>query len=274
MSDTINPGGFYRFNYQRSSVPLDDSPTARRRLYRLFMLLTNEGTRNRFVDLVELRLGVEYPTGTYNARHDRFWEKWPIGVVLSAITVWHLLNDNSQLAERIVKGVQTIFDEEHLNYRIAPEGGVHPRIDDLFERDRSATIAGLEHPRFTAARIALQKAFAQLKTDYPSGKGLIREVFEATESTYLVVVANPKVNRLNAQTVTKDLKPKLLSRYASFGDAEDKVERLLLQFKNWVDTAHPYRHGTAAEQEHEAPVDYAILMASQGMGFIRFLAAL
>ncbi len=188
--------------------------------------------------------------------------------------MWYRVEERPNWKARLVEEIQSIFDEEHLNYRMAPEGGIHPRVDALFERDRSATIAGLEDPRFTAARVALQNAFAHLKTNQPSGKGLIREVFEATESTYLTVVGNPRANQLNAQSIDTDLKPMLLARYSSFTDAQDKVDRLLIQFKDWTKTAHPFRHGTAAQQEHEAPVDMAILMASQGMAFIRYLAAL
>ncbi|MER8609047.1 hypothetical protein NKH48_36360 [Mesorhizobium sp. M1233] len=118
------------------------------------------------------------------------------------------------------------------------------------------------------------EGLAHLKIVHPSGKGLIREVFEATESTYLVVLANPRVNNLNEGTLENDLKPKLLARYASYTDAGDKVERLLTQFRHWAKTAHPFRHGTAEEQEHEAPIDIAVLMAREGMAFIRYLAAL
>ncbi|UVK39842.1 hypothetical protein LHFGNBLO_001253 [Mesorhizobium sp. AR10] len=274
MGDALDPGGIYRLNYQRSTVPLDDSITARRRLLSLFMRSTNETDRSNFVGLAKLRMGVDYPGGDWGSNHKAFWEREAVGVVLSAITIWYRVEDDARLKQRIVKEVQAIFDEEHLNYRMAPEGGIHPRVDDLFEQDRSTTIAGLEDPRFVAARVALQKAFAHLKTNHPSGKGLIREVFEATESTYLVVIANPKVNNLNERSIENDLKPKLLARYASYTDAGDKVERLLTQFKHWTKTAHPFRHGTAEEQEHEAPIDIAVLMTSEGMAFIRYLAAL
>ena len=274
MNDALDPGGLYRHNYQRSATPLDDSITARRRLFSFFMKMVGETDRTDFVTSVQEKLGIDYPGSDWGYNHKSFWEREDIGVVLSAITIWFRMHDKPRFKEFLVEHIQSIFDEEHLNYRMAPEGGIHPRVDDLFEQDRSATIAGLQDPRFTAARVALQKAFAHLKTNQPSGKGVIREVFEATESTYLVVVANPRVNNLNERSIESDLKPKLLARYASYTDAGDKVERLLTQFKHWAKTAHPFRHGTAEEQEHEAPIDIAVLMASEGMAFIRYLAAL
>jgi hypothetical protein len=55
---------------------------------------------------------------------------------------------------------------------------------------------------------------------------------------------------------------------------DDKVDRLLEVFKAWVKSAHPYRHGAELEEIHEAPLDMAILLASQGVDFLRYLACL
>ena len=104
---------------------------------------------------------------------------------------------------------------------------------------------------------------------------LIRGVFEAAETTFLVVAGPDAGNRLNKQAVDKYLKPILVARYKAVPDADDKVSRMLEGFNAWVKEAHPYRHGTGnGEEVHEAPLDLAILSANTGMGFIRFLAGL
>ncbi len=72
MNDALDPGGIYRFIYQRSAVPLDDSMTARRRLLSLFMMVTTDDQREAFVDLVKIKLGVEYPGSSWAYVHKYF----------------------------------------------------------------------------------------------------------------------------------------------------------------------------------------------------------
>lgn len=262
-------GELFRRNYLRPEVPLLDSPRARLRLYRLFLVSFND--RGRFVDMIERELGVDYPRGYEGYLHERFWTRHEIGDVLSALTLWYRMASRK---EAFLVETRRIFREEHLRYRIDDKGGVHFLVDEEFERTVATAVAGLGSPRFAASLHALHEAMTHLGAARQSGKGLIRGVFEAVESAFLVVISDPKVNRLNGDVMDKHLKPLLMIRYANHGDAEDLADRFMDHFKAWVKSAHPFRHGTPLEQIHEAPLDLAIMSATQGIGYLRFLASL
>lgn len=269
MVDGPIDGELFRRNYLRSPVKLADSERARRRLNKLFSDSIGNND-DAFVSRVERRLGLEYPYWN-GPNHDKFWTKAELGDVLSAITIWLQIIKCHPPA---LKAARDILVQEDLHYRIDDQGGVHFLVDQEFSATVETTIAGLRGPEFNAARHALEAGLSQLGAATQSGKGLIRGVFEAAESTFLVVIGPGHANRLNKQSVDKYLKPLLLTRYKTVPEAEDKVTRLLETFNSWVGEAHPYRHGAPYEQIHEAPLDLAILSASSGMGFIRFLAGI
>jgi hypothetical protein len=264
---TAKEGELFTRNYLRSPVKLSDSMKARRRVAARFLDSMDATQLNKFPIIVKGELGVEYPyvNGWY---HNGFWEKVDVGDFLSAITLW-LRQRPQQLAE-----ARRILEHEDLHYRIDDRGGVHFLVDAEFSSAVETTLAGLDKPQFTAARAALQDGMKALGPASQSGKALIRGVFEAVESSFLVVIGPNAANRLNKQAVDKHLKPILLDRYKAFPDADDKVSRMLDTFNAWVSDAHPYRHGAPFEQVHEAPFELAVLSATSGMGFIRLLTAL
>lgn len=272
MADAKN-GELFRRNYQRSPVKLVDSERARRRIFKVFEIVALKPDKGAsvFAKHVELSLGIKYPTDLNGYNHERFWVKSDTGDFLSAITVWVKL---ARAPEKAVLYARQIFEDEDLHYRIDDDGGVHYLVDEPFAYTVESTLSGLGDARFTAARHALEVGLNNLGPTHQSGKGLIRGVFEAAESTFLVVVGPAAGNRLNGQALDKHLKPMLLARYATEPDVSDKVARMLAVFETWVKDAHPYRHGAPFDQIHEAPLDLAILSANTGMGFIRFLAGL
>lgn len=268
-------GGMFIRNYLRPVQSISDSDRARVRLARLFHnTKTEDGFDSHdFAGLVEDELGVKYPrAGGYGGlAHEAFWTKSKVEDILSAITIWfHTTRKQSEF----LREARRIFLEENLRYRIDDKGGVHFLIDAEFERNVAAAVAGLGSPRFAASLHAFQEAMKNLGTAQQSGKGLIRGVFEAVESAFLAIVSEPSVDRLNGLALDKYLKPLLVTRYASHGGAEDLAERFMNHFKAWVKSAHPFRHGTPFEQIHEAPLDLAVMSATQGIGYLRFLASL
>lgn len=142
-------------------------------------------------------------------------------------------------------------------------------VDEEFSTTVQSVLDGLGDPKFTAARSALEDALGNLSPTRQSGKGLIRGVFEAVESAFLVVIEK-KANRINGQSIEQHLKPLLNERYSGIPEAGDKIDRMLRTLKEWVNSAHPYRHGAPFEEVHEAPLDEAILSATIGMGFLRY----
>lgn len=263
-------GELFRRNYQRPIMPLSDSSRARQRLYKLFDSTGTKQDREGFHNVVEAKLGIEYPSSTWGYLDREFWTKAEVGDVLSAVTLWC-----RSAGQHFRDEARHVFIQEHLRYRIDDKGGVHFLVDEEFERTIAVTIAGLGAPRFASSLHALEEGLSNLGTTKQSGKGLIRGVFEAVESAFLEVVGKPSgLDRVNAPAIDKYLKPILLQHYAAYPEADDKVDRLLEHFKYWTKSAHPFRHGAALEQIHEAPLDLAILSATQGIGYLRFLASL
>jgi hypothetical protein len=269
MSDA-KEGELFRTNYLRSPVKLADSKRARRRLSKLFEDSMANGVD--FANAVRRQLGIDYPITTYGYDHEGFWVHSEVGDFLSGITLWSRIVRHHKPA---LDAARRILDEEDLHYRIDDKGGVHYFVDELFAYTVESTLAGLGDARFTAARHALEGGLKSLGPTHQSGKGLIRGVFEAVETTFLVIVGPDAGDRLNKQAVERYLKPILITHFATVPDAEDKVSRLLDGFNAWVKEAHPFRHGTATGEEvHEAPLDLAVLSANTGMGFIRFLSGI
>lgn len=269
-------GALFRRNYVREPVPLADSARARQRLLVFFTDFLSPDQQANFVTEVERLLGIEYPRtpGGY-ALHGDFWRRAGIIDVLSGITlVLRLAQSRGQLnQQRAHATARRIIAEEGLHYRIDDALGVHYLVDEEFARISETALAGLGQPRFAAASHALDEALSHLDPGRQSGKALIRGVFEAVESAFLVAINQPTVNRLNAQSIDAHLKPILMARYASYAEAQDKVDRAMEMFKAWVHSAHPFRHGAALAQIHEAPIDLAIMSATQGMAFLRYIVA-
>ncbi|RWP72795.1 hypothetical protein [Mesorhizobium sp.] len=266
-------GALFRRNYVREPVPLPDSARARQRFYVFFQDFLDEYQRSDFAAAVMRQLGLEYHGSGYGYRHDYFWKKEDITDVLSGVTlVLRGAKTNGKEGPALATA-RRIISEEGLHYRIDDAFGVHYLVDEEFARVSEAALAGLGQPRFAAASHALDEALSHLDPGRQSGKALIRGVFEAIESAFLVVVNQPSVNRLNAQTIDAHLKPILMARHASYGEAKDKVDRAMELFKAWVHSAHPFRHGAPLDQIHEAPIDLAIMSATQGIGLLRYIVA-
>lgn len=265
-------GEIFSRNYLRPQVKQPDSARARRRCHRAFLDL-DDGRQAAFVDVVQRSLGVQYPQN-YGYSHEKYWTTCSVGDFLSSITFVFRLMQGTNPQAAYLREVRAIFADEALHYRIDDAGGVHYLADGAFAEGVEAAIAGLAAARFAAARQALEAGLTGLATTNPSGKTLIRGVFEAAESAFLVIVGDAKLDRISDKGIDDHLKPRVLAAYADVPNANDKVERTLETLKKWVRSAHPYRHGAPFDQVHEAPLEEAILSASIGMSFIRYMVQL
>jgi hypothetical protein len=272
MSENPLEGEIFARNYLRPNKTLPDSSRARRRALSVFGDY-QDVIGSSFASLSERNLGVNYPYGAYGPSHEKFWTTCDVQDFLGAVTLVFRLLQSRQRSSAYIQEMRDIFQQEGLHYRIDDKGGVHYLIDEEFSRVIDTTLLGLGAPRFAAARMALETGMAALETNPKSGKAFIRGVFEAAESTFLVLIADSNVNRLNEDGANRLLKPILVARYRDVPEAEAKISRVLDVFNRWIKAAHPYRHGAAFEEIHEAPLDEAVLLASTGMAFIRYMVS-
>lgn len=273
MPDGPVEGGLYRRNYLRPTTKQLDSDRARRRCLIVFADLP-EARRGEFALTVERQLGARYPQSSYGYSHEKFWTTCEVGDFLSSITIAYKLQQSKQAQEQYLREVRGIFHDEALLYRVDDAGGVQRLVDEAFANVTEAALDGLSTANFAAARHALEDGLRGLAIARPSGKTLIRGVFEAAESVFLVIAGEAGLDRINDNAIDRHLRPKMLAAYAGVPNPEDKVDRTLETLKRWVKSAHPYRHGVPFDQVHEAPLEEAVLSATIGMGFIRYMAQL
>ncbi len=145
---------------------------------------------------------------------------------------------------------QRIFTEEHVQYRVDAQGGVHFHFDDEFARNQAATIASLQSPRYSNALSGFQTAMADLSKAPPDSKSAIRNTFASAEGLFRLMFT--KSPRLTAQEAQK-LEAIIQAAYARDPVASAAAIKLLGSFKDWIDAAHFYRHEAGREERCSRP---------------------
>ena len=236
------------------------------------------------VSLLRLRLGLEFPTA------EEAFRELPIETVLSFVTLvvkefirlahkahadgrryGHLY---AQQANEFIDFVRTALQDEHLAYEVDDGGGVHPLIDAEFQANKSAAIAALAGSRYENVGAMLKSAFDSFTVADPNTKDAVRDVFDAAESLFKLIIA-PRSTDLTASSVKTALLPMLEQHYkAAHGDAAtiSAALRVCNSFGKWADACHPYRHGQGSEAPVAPPIELAVVLVSQGASFIRWLA--
>lgn len=271
VDQTKNTGKLFIYNYMRMDSPISDSERARRRIDGTFFRIIGSDGHERLSSFLYIELGIIFDI-TYHKRRERlfeFWTKSKIEVILSSITIVYKIFPNS--SQFWLQEISRIFEEEQMSYKLDNECGVHYLIDENFEAEKHSCLAGLSAPEFIASKHALEDGLRNLTVQRQSGKGLIRGVFEALESAFLVVINEPSKDRISSDLIDRKLKPIIVNRYFNWQDSDEIVNRVLETLKSWVKAVHYYRHGTPLEQIHEPPINLAISLASQGMAHIRFI---
>ena len=168
--------------------------------------------------------------------------------------------------------VARVFTEENLTYRVDAKCGIHPRVDQEFDRNRVFAIECLADPRYAAARHAADDAFDQLAKMPMEGKAAARSIFEAAES--LAKTTTGSGADLSEGFVNKELRPICDRLFGADEQLKSTTGRLLSSFGKWADAVHPYCHGHERGQPLRLPDDVAVVIVSQGAGFIRWLVDL
>ncbi len=169
--------------------------------------------------------------------------------------------------------VNKVFQKEHIGYFVDELGGVHPLVDEEFQRSKQATIAGLSHPDLEHVRDLYESAFEQLDQHPPGTREAVANVYSSVEALFKTLTnSNPKSN-LNAQAARQKLVPGIEQKYGSDPVAVAAAKEQLESYLKWAQAAHNYRHGQQRAPINP-PIEIAVGLISMGSSFIRWLLSL
>jgi hypothetical protein len=268
MTTTDIPEG-QRFShiYLDRGKPTGDSDRMRIRMRSLVVSLNSLSHST----VVEDELGIKFLSWVH------FFEHAETRDILCLVTVVyrHLAKQqyvDEYQARTWLQGVERIFSEENVHYRVDRKGGVHFRIDEEFARVTAAAISGLQQQRYANSLDAFNRALAALAEAPPNGKGAIRYVFTAIEGLFILMFGD--MSRLAAGDV-KRLRPLIERIYSGDGRAQDTSKELLESLRGWINAAHGYRHEEGKpDTVAQAPLSLAVYLVSTGAAHLRWLAEL
>jgi hypothetical protein len=258
--------------YIDQSAPLPDSARARHRLGKLMEDLVGDGPTAQLSETLERELGIM--VGTLRAYHwTMFCATCSIRDFLDTITLTFIfLKRQGSIQTRWLIEARRIFSEERLAYEIDDSGIVHPAVDKEFQRNRQATVAGLQMPRYANSLAAFERISNELAVQPPNGKEAWRAVFTAVEGLFKLMF--PSATRLNAAAVKANLKGIVQNLHLGDAVAQRAADKLVAAFEDWVDASHNYRHEAGSEEFVQPPIDLAVLAISNGTAFLRWLIAI
>jgi hypothetical protein len=114
---------------------------------------------------------------------------------------------------------------------------------------------------------ALEAGYRALDGVPPDGRKAIRDVFGAAENLFKQTFAQ---QRLSAHFINQHMK-QAVAALPWNPEALAAGDLTCDAFCKWVDAAHIYRHEIGRPDSHEPPLELAILLVSQGTGFVRWL---
>lgn len=229
--------------------------------------------------MIENEIGIKFGTRSTNGRLINSWE-WYFNKItptemLDTITVLARYTAgpyfHPQKRETFLDEVRRIFKEENLAYEIDEAGGLHPFIDATFSAAMHAAIHSLNRDRYSVSAASVNRIDGYLMQDPPDFIWAIRSVFGACENTFKLMYGVP---RLDAKTAAERIGPDQQRLYEQHRTLKSASAKTLEAFKYWVDAAHFYRHEPGSEQPNQPSEEMAVLLISQGLGFVRWLASL
>ena len=233
----------------------------------------------RAQDNIENDLGIRFATASTSGHFFRNWEwffnRISVTEMLDSITVIarSIHNEYEKFDRRagFLQEAQRIFREENLAYEIDEAGGIHPLIDTVFSAAIDSAIVGLDDPRYTASLECVSRIDHFLLKDPQDYIGAIRSVFGACENTFKLMYQVP---RLDSKSAGENISRDQQSLYEGHPSMQGAGAKVLESFKDWINAAHFYRHEQGVEEPSQPAPELGILLVSQGLSFVRWLAAL
>ena len=273
MSSERTEGIRFSMNYLQSFEYVEDCPRARLRICKVVQAFQSP-LGDQLAEAVEAELGIFYPPviGAYYPDHPAFFTRCLLRDLLDTVTIAYGVAANKS---KFVEDIRAIFAQERLRFRIDDEGGVHPLIDEIFEATAADAVNRLVGSRFKAASDPLRKALEELSKLDCSGKLVIKCLHESVETVCLNLLNKTgEKDILSAALIKNEMRPLFERYFSSLAHPQDYSERFISSFLSWVNLAHPFRHGTVGDVEHEAPLEFTYSWVQQGLGLLRFLVAL
>lgn len=272
MDQQNDPNPSLRFSLAYVTDPqlVEDRKRARVRMAALFRSLGFFDHDEHYAAEIALQIGVRVPVHINYHDFDRFFENFPIGEILDALTAIFGAIPDEHDKRSWLSGLATIFAEERLSYRLTQQGGVRRLIDKEFDRNLASAISTLSSSRYSAVRAEVERILPLLSEHPSANKAAIRATFDAAETLFkLTFRAAP---RLATGDASKFLEPALQRMANSDAAAQSASLKMLKAFLDWIEAAHVYRHAQALEEPVEPPLGLTILLISTGVANVRWLA--
>lgn len=238
--------------------------------------LKNGDARALFAEAFQQETGAVIPSDFSGYHAEDVFRKGELRDVLDAVTLMSFALEaraSKALAQQWIQFCQRAFKEEGVPYRVDDDGTVHYLVDVAFYEAADATVAVLARPPFTAAHDSIRSALEALTKAQPETTDAIRDTFVALET--LVKVVTNTTNDLTERNVESQLRPLIDRRYKDADVvAKGACTQALESLKDWVNACHKYRHGHKVEASVDPPLELAILLVNNGLGFARWLATL
>jgi hypothetical protein len=167
--------------------------------------------------------------------------------------------------------VRQIFAEEHLACQIDDVCGVHPAIDQEFQRNMISAVGSLQSHRYQNVSHLIETVSTHLYADPPNYKQAWRATLSAMEGLFGLMFPNA---RLTADEIEQRLLPVVQGAYKTDSIAQKAARAMLTGFQEWVEASVMYRHQPGVADAPQPPADIAILAISHGASLLRWLAGL
>jgi len=269
-------GQLYSRTYLQPTETVRDSERMRMRVLRAIELhVPSQERGGTFGEMVELEIGIWFVIddgylNPYVPWEKLVREKLAIRDLLDILTL--LYRQVSPAKGRLFKlSVSRIFAEEAIGFSVDDEMGFHPAFDKEFERSRGSVVQILNSEKFRHEADFVAKSETALLADPIDGRAAIRAVYDAAENLFKRITG--KQNITNGH-VRKELSPVALLGIPEDGKSNVAVIKTLDAFEDWTAACHVYRHAPGEAETAQPTEAMAVLLVSQGYGFVRWLAEL
>jgi hypothetical protein len=269
------PGERFSYLYTRPENPAPDSGRARHRIGALFHQLGLDGHMKSLAAYVGQHLGVSLPG---DGRHSSCWHQFirecSITDFLDTLTLvyrylfWHV---SEGAAGWWREAVRKIFGEERLAYEIDDVGGVHPRVDQEFQRNVASAIAGLESERYKTVRELLERASGHLCAQLPNYKQALRATWSAVDALLGLMFVSAQ---LSADEVVDRLRPLIEGIYEGDRVTQQAALGMLGGLHQWIEATKRFRYQPGIPESAELAADVAVLSIGCGTAFLRWLVGI